>query len=239
MRINKYVATCGICSRRAADELVKQGKISVNGKVMRELSYEVDTRRDRVTYLGDKISPPKTNRYYIMHKPKGYVCTTKDEKGRRTVFDLLTEEENSRRLFTVGRLDYDTEGLLIITDDGDLAQNLTHPSREIGKTYVVKTDTVIEESSLAALRNGLKLPDGHDTGKSQVRVLPKDESAPFKLEVTIYEGHNRQVKQMMEAVGAKVLFLKRTKIGELRLGGLSRGKSRQLTKSEIAYLKSM
>lgn len=236
MRINKYIASCGVCGRRAADKLIQDGKVTVNGKVMTDLSYIVDTEKDKVSADGKKLKLPNRSKYIMLHKPKGYVCTNKDEKGRKTVFDLLPPSE--RRLFSIGRLDYDTEGLLILTDDGDLAQRLTHPSSEIGKTYVVNIEGEIADDALARLRNGIELDDGYKTGKSIIRVLEKEDNTQ-RLEVTIYEGHNRQIKRMFEAEGAKVVFLKRTKIGDLRLGGLTRGTHRELKDIEINYLKNM
>lgn len=236
MRINKYIASGGICSRRKAEEYIKQGVVKVNGKTVTELSYDVDEYNDTVTLDGNKIVPVKKSVYIMFHKPKGCVCTLKDDKGRKTVMDYLSDFSETR-LFPVGRLDYDTEGLLLLTNDGDVANRLTHPSTEIPKTYIAKVKGLLSESDLAALRNGVTL-DGVKLRRCKVRFLDlKDDIVRY--EVTIYEGKNRQIHRMFEYVGKEVEFLKRIKIGEIRLGGLGRGAYRYLTDKEIAFLKRL
>lgn len=235
MRINKYLADCGLASRRAAEQFILQGKIKVNGKIITNLATDIDEIKDIVSFEDNAISLPSEFTYIMLHKPKGFLCTKSDEKGRKTVFDLIKDID--KRLFTVGRLDYDTEGLLLLTDDGDLAQRLTHPSSEIGKTYVAKVEGTIPENDLALLRNGVVLDDGFKTSKSAIHIV--DAEKDTRLEITIFEGHNRQIKRMFEAIGKEVGFLKRVRIGELKLGGLTRGKYRKLTDKEINYLKNM
>ena len=171
----------------------------------------------------------------MLNKPKGYVTTVKDDKGRKTVMDLLPKKGD--RLYPVGRLDYDTEGLLIITNDGELAQRLTHPVNEVPKTYVAKIEGVLTENMLARLRGGVEV-DGVRTKKSAVRIVDETKTET-KVSVTITEGRNRQVRKMFEAVGKEVIFLKRVKIGDLALRGLNRGEYRPLTKEEIYYLKNI
>lgn len=230
MRINKFLAECGVCSRRAADKLIEDGAVKINGKVC-ALGDEV-LIDDSVTVNGKKVGAIKKYDYYIMNKPKGYITSVKDDKGRKTVMDLMPSGE--KRLFPVGRLDYDTEGLLIITNDGDLAYKLTHPKNEVPKTYLVKTEKAITDEELSKLRGGVYI-DGVKTKKCNVRVIGnKKEYA--KLHITITEGRNRQVRKMFEAVGQSVAFLKRIKIGDLTLTGLDRGEVRKLSPSEIEYL---
>ena len=233
MRINKFLAESGVSSRRAADELIQEGVVKINGKVC-SLGDEVELD-DVVTVKGKVISVVKKYDYYIMNKPKGYVCTVKDEKGRKTVMDLLPP--NTERLFPVGRLDYDTEGLLIFTNDGELTYKLTHPKNEITKTYLVKTERPVIEEDLNKLRAGVYI-DGVKTKKCKIRLIETTKKGS-KLHVTISEGRNRQVRKMFEVVKNHVDFLKRIKVGELTLTGLNRGEVRKLTIEEIEYLKNM
>lgn len=233
MRINKYLADSGVASRRASDKLIGEGRVLVNGKVCK-LGDEVELD-DVVTVDGKVVSLKKKFEYYIMNKPKGYITTVKDDKERKTVMDLLPE--NVGRVYPVGRLDYDTEGLLILTSDGELANRLTHPRNEIPKTYLVKIEGKISESALAKLRSGVYL-DGVKTKKSTIKVVDEYQNHT-KLHVTITEGKNRQVRRMFESVGVNVDFLKRIKIGDLTLRGLDRGDVRKLTKEEIYYLQNL
>ena len=234
MRINKYLAGCGVSGRRGADKLVSEGKVKVNGKVVTELGYDVDMYNDSVTVEGRRVKYKNRDYYIMLHKPKGYVCTAKDEFGRKTVMELI---DINARLFTVGRLDYDTEGLLLLTTNGDVAQKLTHPQSEIPKTYVAKIEGGITEAELEKLRNGVII-DGKKTAKAKAQVTETDEKFT-KVEIIITEGRNRQVRKMLESVGKTVVFLKRTAEGEIRLGGLSRGKYRFLNDKEINYLLSL
>jgi len=231
MRINKFLAYSGVASRRAADELINDGVVKINGKVC-SLGDDVDVSSDKVTVNGKPVNVVKKYDYYIMNKPKGYVCTVKDDKGRKTVMDLLPN--NAKRLFPVGRLDYDTEGLLILTNDGELTYKLTHPKNEVPKTYLVKTEKPVSDEDLSKLRSGVYI-DGVKTKKCNVRLVESYKDGA-KLHVTISEGKNRQVRKMFEAVGNCVDFLKRIKIGDLTLTGLDRGEVRQLNAREIDYL---
>jgi len=234
MRINKYLESCGVGSRRFCDNLVAEGKVMVNGRLGR-IGQDID-EKDSVTVDGKKVSPATVkNLYFIMNKPKGYVCTVKDDKGRKTVMELLPRL--STRVVPVGRLDYDSEGLLLFTNDGELINRLTHPRNEIPKTYLVKIEGEISESSLAKLRAGVEL-DGKVTNRSTVKVISVDDKFT-KLSVTITEGRNRQVRRMFEAVGKEVVFLKRIKIGDLTLSGVDRGKCRPLSRAEVEYLRNL
>jgi pseudouridine synthase len=231
MRINKYLAESGVASRRGADNLILEGVVKINGKIAK-LGDEVDTSKDHVSVNGKNVNTVKKYDYYIMNKPKGYVCTVKDDKGRKTVLDLLPVK--NKRIFPVGRLDYDTEGLLILTNDGDLTYKLTHPKNEIPKTYLVKTEKPVLEQEVVKLRQGVII-DGIKTKKCLVKVIESDKTSS-KLHITITEGRNRQIRKMFEAVGHNVDFLKRIKIGDFTLKGLNRGEIRKLSDYEINYL---
>ncbi|MGN1042740.1 MAG: pseudouridine synthase [Christensenellales bacterium] len=233
MRINKYIASCGICSRRAAEDLVRDGKIKINGKTTTYLATEIDEYNDTVTLDGRKISLVSRFVYIMFNKPKGCVCTVKDDKGRKTVMDYL-QEFGDKRIFPVGRLDYDTEGLLLLTNDGDFANRLTQPMSEVPKTYIAKVEGEIPESDLARLRNGIVL-DGVKLRRCKIKVLGV-ENGITRYEVTIFEGKNRQIHRMFESIGKEVVFLKRVKIGDVKLGGLGRGANRFLTEKELASL---
>lgn len=236
VRLNKYIADCGVCSRRAADKLIADGAVSVNGKIVKELGVSVDENNDTVLVSGRKVEPVSRYRYVMLNKPKGCVCTVSDDKGRKTVFDYIDIKDV--RLYPVGRLDYDTEGLLLLTNDGQLAYKLTHPSQDIPKTYIVKVEGTVPENDLAKLRNGIEL-DGIQLHKCKIKLLQmEDEEKLSRFEVTIFEGRNRQVRRMFETIGKEVVFLKRVSVGELKLGGLGRGLWRYLTDKEIELLKT-
>lgn len=302
MRINKYLAECGVCSRRKADELVKQGRVSVNKKVVREVGTDIDEDKDVIFVDGKKVVRVTHCDYLLFYKPKNCVTTLNEDndnksgrkksekeleeiknrteklaakgiaeepvvhaKPRKIITDFIGDDYKNKRLYPVGRLDYDSEGLLLLTNDGNLTYKLTHPSSEIPKTYIVKIEGTIDESDLAALRKGV-IVDGVKYGRSKVKVTgiekvkdakkavidPKDALAKeaiecsedmngvfTRLEVIIFEGKNREIRRMFEAVEKKVVFLKRVAIGELRLGGLARGTYRPLNDMEIAYLQSL
>lgn len=234
MRINKYLAECGVGSRRACDRLIEEGKVTVNGKPC-GVGVDIDEKRDTVCVDGQKVLLHTEHKYFLMNKPKGYVCTVHDDRGRKTVMDLLPADTG--RVYPVGRLDYDSEGMLLFTDDGDLAFRLTHPKNEIPKTYLVRIEGDISETLLNKLRAGIEL-DGKMTGKSKIRIVETDKKFT-KLHVTIHEGKNRQVRRMFESVGKEVVFLKRIRIGEMELGALERGKVRALRPEEVFYLKNI
>ena len=231
MRINKYLADKGIASRRHADEMVSAGRIKINGKVA-TLGASVEDKD--VVMVDDVIvsREEKTEKYYIMNKPKGVVCTVSDDRGRKTVMDFLPEDAG--RVFPVGRLDYDSEGLLLLTNDGELTFKLTHPRNEIPKTYLVKTEKPVSFEDLNKLRSGVYI-DGVKTKKCNIHLIETKKEGS-KLHITITEGRNRQVRKMFEAIGNNVDFLKRIKIGDLTLTGLNRGEVRKLYKEEINYL---
>ena len=234
MRINKYLAECGVASRRACDKLVADGQVTVNGHTA-AIGEDIDEQRDAVAVRGVPVERSIRHQYYLMNKPKGYICSVHDDRGRKTVLDLMPDRGG--RIYPVGRLDYDTEGMLILTDDGDLAFRLTHPKNEIPKTYLVKIEGGITDAELNRLRAGVEL-DGKRTNKSKIKVVETDKKFT-KLHVTINEGRNRQVRRMFESVGKEITFLKRIKIGDMGLGSLERGKVRKLTAEEILYLTNL
>ena len=234
MRINKFLAEKGIASRRHADELIATGRVKING-IVATLGMNVE-ETDEV-FVDDKAvsREEKQEKFYIMNKPKGVICTVADDRGRKTVMDLLPE--SAGRVFPVGRLDYETEGLLILTNDGDLAFRLTHPTSEIPKTYLVRIEGTMTEKDLNPIRSGVEL-DGVLTKKCKAHIVETDKTYT-KVHITITEGRNRQVRRMFEAIGRSVSFLKRVSIGRLKLTGLDRGEVRSLTEQEIIYLKGL
>ena len=232
MRLNKFLAAAGVASRRECDKLIADGKVSVNGKTP-ALGLEVNNE-DEVSVNGNKVVLQK-NEYYLLNKPKGYICSVSDEKGRKTVMDLMPS--NVGRIYPVGRLDYDSEGLLIMTTDGELAQKLMHPSNEVPKTYLVKVEGVLTEADLNPIRSGIEI-DGYVTKMSKAHIVETNK-AFTKVHVTITEGKNREIRKMFAAIGKEVMLLKRIKIGEINLRGLDRGAYRKLTVAEVAYLNSI
>lgn len=234
MRINKFLAEQGVASRRGSDEIIAAGRVTINGKTAQAGDDVKDD--DTVLVDGKMLSHKVKYEYYLLNKPKGYLCTVSDDKGRKTVMDLLPA--GAGRVFPVGRLDYDTEGMLILTNDGDLAYRLTAPQSEIAKTYLVRVDGSISDIQLNRLRAGVEIERGVVTKKCKVTVTETNKKFT-KLRVVLTEGKNREIRKMFEAVGKQVAFLKRLKIGELSLTGLDRGAVRKLSEEEIYYLKNL
>lgn len=222
MRINRFIARTGISSRRRAEELIKDGSVTVNGEVITELATEIDLEQDRVCVNGERVALP-TLKYYLLNKPKGYVTTKSDPHAEKSVFELLPKDE---ALFAIGRLDKDTEGLLIFTNDGDFAQNIIHPSQKIEKEYFVKTKKLVTEDQVQQLEAGVALDDGPATALRTERVGDKS------LKIVITEGRNRQVRRMIEAINNEVIELKRIRIGQIILD-VNMGKYRVLRNEEI------
>lgn len=233
MRINKYIARCGEASRRAADELIQKGKVSVNGKVLQEPGYDVQDG-DEVRLFGRVITPETKSVYYLLNKPVGYVTTTMDKEGRPTVLDLVQAE--GIRLFPVGRLDYNTSGLLILTNDGDLSNRLMHPSKEFPKTYRVRAAGTVTLNDIRKLENGVDI-GGFITSKAVAKLVRHDKNSTI-VDLTIHEGKNRQVRRMFDALGYPVQELERIGLGNLVIGRLATGSYRKLSKEEVEYLKS-
>lgn len=235
MRLQKYIAQSGITSRRKAEELILQGRVKVNDKVIRKLGTKVDPKKDRVK-VDDRIIKLEEKKIYIMlNKPVGYVTTLKSKHGDKIVSDLVKEIEE--RVFPVGRLDKDTSGLLLMTNDGDLAYKLTHPKYEVLKTYLALVEGVPNSKKMNKFRKGLKI-DGRKTARAYIRLV-KNYGDSSLLEISIHEGRNRQVRKMCEHIRHPVIKLKRIAIGKLELGDLEVGKWRYLTDKEVKYLKSL
>ncbi len=231
MRINKYLALCGVASRRKSEEYIKDGKVSVNGKILTDLSYKVNIKSDTICLNGEKLSLPQNYVYYKLNKPKGYMCTASDDRNRKTIYDLV---KSPVRLFSIGRLDYDTEGLIILTNDGDIAQKISHPSHETEKEYIVKIEGLIKESELAVLRAGV-IENGVRMPSAKVEMLDiKDGNS--RVSVTIHEGQNRQIRRMFDCIGKTIIMLKRVRIGNIKLGGLKRGEYKPLNQYELLDL---
>lgn len=234
MRINKYIASAGFASRRKADRLIADGNVKINGEILREPGYEV--MPGDVVHVNNRVIKPKTRHTYVLlNKPMGYITTMQDEKGRATVMELVQAVD--ARIFPVGRLDYNTEGLLILTDDGDLAYRLMHPKHKVTKTYRALVAGDLSRERQAQLRKGVDI-GGFVTSPAKVEIV-KVKGRSTIVDITIHEGKNRQVRKMFSAVGNPVQGLVRTAIGELKLGRLAIGHYRKLTKDEIEYLKNM
>ena len=233
MRINKYIASCGLCSRRKAEELILSGKVKVNGLIVTELGTNIESS-DKVVVNNKEIQPASNFIYLMMNKPKGYVTTAKDDRGRKTVLDLIP---NDIRVYPIGRLDYNSEGLLLLTNDGELTNKLTRPKNSIGKTYTVKIEGILTSDTINKIKDGIYL-DEEKLRPCEIFEV-KQEGKFTKLKMTIYQGKNRQIRRVFETFNHQVVLLKRTSIAGLKLGSLDRGKVRTLTNKEITYLKSL
>lgn len=231
MRLAKYLAHAGVASRRAAEPLVRAGRVRVDGEIVLDPARDVD-ERNRIEFDGRPLAGVESAVVYLLHKPLGVISTAHDAHGRPTVVGMIAEEE--RRLYPVGRLDADSSGLILLTNDGALANHLTHPRYEVPKTYRVRVGGApVSERALAALRTGVTLDDG-PTAAAEVRRVGRSRD---RLELTIREGRNRQVRRMCEAVGHPVLELQRVAFGPLRLGTLASGQHRRLGAAEVQKLR--
>lgn len=232
-RLQKYLANSGVASRRKCEELILQGKVEVNGKVVIELGTKINPEEDIVKFDGKEVKQAKKMVYILLNKPIGYVTTADDQFGRDTVLDLVKVRE---RIVPVGRLDMYTSGALILTNDGDFVYKVTHPKHEIEKTYTVTVKGIIQNSEVEQLRKGVKIDD-YITKPAKVKILKTDiEKDISRLEITIHEGKNRQVRKMCEAVNRKVLALHRSKIGGIGVKDIELGKWRYLRENEIQKL---
>jgi 23S rRNA pseudouridine2605 synthase len=231
-RLQKYLARCGVASRRASEQIIVGGRVRVNGERADELGTTVDPDRDRIEVDGRRVQPPATRSYVALHKPIGVVSTASDPRGRRTVVDLVP---GSARLFPVGRLDYDSEGLILLTDDGDLALHLTHPRHNVEREYRALLGGDVTDAILERLSSGIEL-DGKPTAPATFERLEMHPDGTW-VRVVLHEGRNRQIRRMVEAVGLKVVRLVRVRVGSLRLGSLAPGDWRQLSTAEVAALR--
>lgn len=230
MRLQKYLAHCGVASRRKAEVIISQSRVSINGEIVTNPATDV-SNQDLVKVDGKTIRINKTYKYYLLNKPLGVVSTANDEKGRINVIDLI---ESDKRLYPIGRLDMDTTGIILITNDGKLTQILTHPKYELSKTYIAKVKKRPNKDSLNKLRNGIYI-DGKKTKEAKVKILNSYENETL-IEISIEEGRNRQIRKMFDAIGHPIISLKRIKIGKIEIGGLMIGDYRELNKEELAYI---
>ena len=232
-RLQKYLAECGIASRRKCEEYIIQGKVQVNGKTITELGVKVNTEKDKITFEGKNVKKEERKVYILLNKPIGYVTTSDEQFGRDKVLDLVKVRE---RVVPVGRLDMYTSGALILTNDGDFVYKVTHPKHEITKTYTVTVKGIIKNEEVEQLRKGVKIDD-YTTRPAKVKILKTDEEKDIsRLEITIHEGKNRQVRRMCESVGRRVIALHRSKIGNIGVKDIELGKWRYLKDFEVKTL---
>ena len=234
IRLQKYLADAGVASRRKCEELISAGRVSVNDQLITKLGTKVSTD-DIVCVDGKPIEINTKLVYIVLHKPEGVITSVSDPQNRPVVLDLVKDLAGFR-LYPVGRLDYDSSGLLLLTNDGKLAQKLTHPSNKVKKTYIAQLKGIPSYGTLQAFKHGLKIDDGPKTAPAKIKVLDKTDSG-CSVQIIIHEGRNRQVRKMCQAIGCPVLSLKRVAVGSLKLGSLPRGKYRHLTAVELSQLK--
>lgn len=231
-RLQKIIARAGICSRREAENLILNGKVSVDGKIITELGAKADINQ-KIRVDGKLLHFDTEKIYILLNKPRGYVSTAHDERGRKTILELLGENFHEKRVYPVGRLDLNSEGLILLTNDGDLTNSLIHPRFEIEKTYRAKISGILTEEKLDLLRAGIELDNGL-TAPAEIFLLDKD-----LVEITIHEGRNRQIRRMFAAIGCDVKRLKRIKFANLTIDGLKVGNFRVLTADEVSALKNL
>ena len=237
-RLQKFLAEAGIASRRKAEELIAAGRVKVNGKIVTEQGVKINPQKDKVEFDNRLIAVKAEKKVYIMlHKPEGYVTTAKEQFGRPAVLDLVRDVK--QRIFPVGRLDYDTSGLLLLTNDGELTYRLTHPKYDVDKTYIAKLYGVPDDMDLQKFRRGVMV-DGRKTRPAKIRILEIEKDRRFcTAEIILHEGKNRQVRKMCDAIKHPVAQLKRVATGTLTLGDLPKGAYRPLTEKEVQYLKQL
>ena len=235
IRLQKYLALSGVASRRTAEKMIQEGHVRVNGVLITEMGVQVDETRDQVTVDGALVHPEEEKHYIAYNKPIGEVTTVSDPEGRATVMDKF--RDYPVRLFPVGRLDYDSEGLLLLTNDGEVMNHLLHPSREVDKVYWVKASNQVTDEEISRLRRGV-LVDGSLTSPAHVRLIRR-EAFDTVLLVTIHEGRNRQVRKMISAIGHQVVHLRRVGFGPVSLGDLPLGYWRPLTEAEIKKIREI
>ena len=234
-RLQKYLAACGVASRRNSEKIILDGRVRVNGITVTEMGTQVDEEKDIVEVDGVRVKPEEEKHYLAYYKPVGEVTTVSDPEGRATVMDKF--RDYPVRLFPVGRLDYDSEGLLLLTNDGDLMNHLLHPSHEVSKVYLARVSNQVTEAELAHLRAGVII-EGKMTSPANVRLVRKETFCSVVL-VSIHEGRNRQVRKMFEVIGHQVVSLKRVEFGPIKLNDLPMGKWRKLTTMEVEKLQSL
>ncbi|MGL5069445.1 MAG: pseudouridine synthase [Sarcina sp.] len=233
-RLQKYMAGCGVASRRKCEEIILSGVVKVNDVTVTELGVKIDGKTD-VVKVDDKVINLEENKVYIMlNKPEGYITSNSDEKNRPTILDIVKVKE---RVYSIGRLDYETSGLLLLTNDGDIYNKIIHPRKNIDKTYIAKVDGTFTDEEMEKFRNGVEI-DGYVTSKASIKTLEVYRTSSL-IEIKIHEGKNRQVRKMCDAFDHEVLTLKRVAIGDLNIDSLDKGKWRNLTSSEVEYLNNL
>ena len=237
-RLQKYMARCGVASRRKCEEIILSGEVKINDNIVSELGVKIDPEKDTVTYKGNIIKPEENKLYIMLNKPEGYITSVKDEKGRKTILDLVKVEE---RIYPIGRLDYDSSGLILLTNDGDIYNKIIHPRVNIGKKYIATCRGEFSKEEIKRFENGIDI-GGYITADAKMTLLDiekKNNSVNSVVEIIIHEGKNRQIRRMCEALGHEVLSLKRVEVGNIKLGYLKKGQWRDLTEEELKYINSL
>lgn len=233
-RLQKFMASCGVASRRKCEEYILEGKVKVNGVLVRELGTKVIPGKDIIEYNGKEIIPEEKKVYIMLNKPEGIITSVKDEKDRKTVIDIINIKE---RIYPIGRLDYDSSGLLLLTNDGDIYNKIIHPRVKMIKRYIAVVKGEFTNSEINKFKKGVDI-GGYITAPASIKVI-KFEENKSTVEIGIHEGKNRQIRKMCSALGHDVIALKRVAIGNIKLGYLKRGEYRELTKEELEYIKSL
>lgn len=233
-RLQKYMSSCGVASRRKCEEIILAGKVKVNGILVNEVGVKVNPLKDIVEYDGQIIRKEENKVYIMLNKPEGYISSVKDEKGRATILDIVKVKE---RIYPIGRLDYDSSGLLLLTNDGEIYNKIIHPRVEIMKRYIAVVKGEITEKDIKKFEIGIDI-GGYITAPAELKVISFDKDVST-IEIGIHEGKNRQIRKMCAALNHEVLSLKRIAIGEIKLGYLKRGEYRNLNNDEIAYINSL
>ena len=233
-RLQKYMASCGVASRRKCEELILNGRVTVNGDIITELGTKVIPNKDIVKFDGKLISKEENKVYIILNKPEGYITSLKDEKGRKTILDLVNIKE---RIFPIGRLDYDSSGLLLLTNDGEIYNKIIHPRVKLDKKYIAVVNGRFTEKEMENFKNGVDI-GGYITATSNIREISFENNLST-VEITIHEGKNRQIRKMCSSFNHNVISLKRVAIGKIKLGYLKKGEFRNLTKEELDYINSL
>lgn len=237
MRINKYIASCGIASRRKAEELILENRVKVNGNLINELSFQINEKKDKVEVDGKLIGLEEKLVYIMLNKPEGYVTTVKDQFDRKSVIDLVKDID--ARVYPIGRLDYETSGLLLLTNDGDLTYKLTHPKHEVDKTYIATVKGIPTQNEIRNFEKGLYIED-YKTSPAKIKIVKKNIEKNYAVcEIKIHEGRNRQVRKMCKAINHPVMNLRRKAMGKIVLKDVEIGKYRHLTIEEVNYLKNL
>lgn len=233
-RLQKYMASCGVASRRKCEEIILSGRVTVNDKLVTELGTKIDTDIDKVFLDGILINKEEFKRYIILNKPVGIITSVKDEKNRKTVLDIVDVNE---RVYPVGRLDYDSSGLLLLTNDGEFYNKIIHPRVEVNKVYIAKVSGTFTNEDISKFENGIDI-GGYITAKSKIKVI-KQNNKESVVEIIIHEGKNRQIRRMCSALNHDVISLKRVSIGNIKLGNLKTSEYRELNESEIDYINTL